>query len=100
LKEGSLLFKNTSKSDTLVLWQLKNYKITTTEEVEEKIIFFRRNTYRKLPLKNTDKTYQFYHRNDLFITYLIEVLREENKFIIYPVIWRNQEEREINTRFD
>ncbi len=95
-----LLFKKEVKPDTLCLLHLKEYKIVSIEGVNNKIKYFERSTHKKKPLKDSDKLYQFYHKNDIFITYLIKVLKGKNRFIIYPVIWKNQGEMEINTRFE
>lgn len=88
-KYGSCLFKNNLKSDTLPLKELSSYNITTMEALEEKITAFRKKTYRKLPPKDNYKLYQAYNKNDIFQTYLIEIINNK-KFVVYPVVWRNQ----------
>ncbi len=65
----------------------KDWKIL--EGVEKKVKDFRFKTYKKRPKNKDDKLYQAYDKNDIFKTYLIEVISKE-KFVLYPVIWRNQ----------
>jgi len=89
LTEGSLLFGDHKKSDTLSICQLKDYPITSIEGVEQKVKDFRYKTYKKSPPDENDKAYQFYNKNDIFETYLIEILNND-KFVVYPVHWRNQ----------
>ena len=84
-----LLFKNTSKSDTLCYKHINDYKTSTMEDVNEKVKEFRYRTYKKKPKSGHDKLYQAYNNNDIFETYIIEIISEE-KFVLYPVIWRNQ----------
>jgi len=86
---GSLLFPKNAKSDTLCYKHIKDYKISTMEDVNEKVKEFRYRTYKKKPKSGHDKLYQAYNNNDIFETYIIEIISEE-KFVLYPVIWRNQ----------
>ena len=51
---------------------------------------FRESTFGKEPANEDDKLYQFYDRNDIFETYLIEII-SKNHFVIYSVKWRNQQ---------
>lgn len=88
-KKGSLLFPNKFKSDTLCYKHLKNYKISTMLDITKKVKDFRYKTYKKRPKSEHDKLFQAYDKNDMFQTYLIEIINKE-KFVIYPVIWRNQ----------
>lgn len=88
--KGVFLFKNAQKSDTLNILKLDDYPITTMEEVDQKVKDFRYKKYGKRPLDENDKAYQFYNKNDIFRTYLIEVIGD-CKIVIYPVIWRNQD---------
>lgn len=84
-----LLFKNNSKSDTLSYKQAKSYKISTIEDLNKKIKNFRIKTYKKRPKNDDDKLFQAYDNNDIFKTYIIEFINDD-KFVIYPVIWKNQ----------
>lgn len=86
---GSLLFPRKYKSDTVNISFLERYKISTEQEVKKKVNEFRYKTYKKLPQKPNSKLYQAYDNNDLFETYLIEVISKD-KFVVYPVFWRNQ----------
>ena len=84
-----LLFENGKSADTLCIKHVKDYPITSMEEVEKKVKDFRLKTYKKRPPNKNDKLYQAYTKNDIFKTYLIEIIGDD-KFVIYPVIWRNQ----------
>jgi hypothetical protein len=86
---GSLLFSKDSKSDTLDISFLESYSITSDDELKNKISEFRRKTYKKLPPKPNSKLYQAYDNNDIFETYLIEIINQK-QFVVYPVFWRNQ----------
>ena len=83
------LFSNEGHADTLSLDKLDLYTISSIKEVEQKIKEFRYKTYKKSPPNKNDKAYQFYTRNDIFETFLIEILNEK-EFVVYPVKWRNQ----------
>ncbi|OUS00355.1 hypothetical protein A9Q86_10290 [Flavobacteriales bacterium 33_180_T64] len=98
-QKGSFIFMDSTKSDTLCLKHFKNYSLSTIADIEKKEKNFKQKMKNKLPLKKENKLHQFYDKNDIFITYLIEVLKDENKFIVYPVLWRNQNISEINTRY-
>jgi len=87
--KGVFLFPSVKKSDTLSICQLKEYRITSIESVKQKVKNFRYKTYKKSPPDENDKAYQFYNKNDIFETYLIEILNND-KFVVYPVHWRNQ----------
>jgi hypothetical protein len=99
LKSGSFLFRKSFKSDTLNLKYLNEYDILTPKQVIKLEEIFREKMRNKLPKTKYDKLYQFYNKNDIFQTYLIESTNDEKRFVVYPVIWRNQEKIEINTRF-
>ncbi|MDG2193962.1 MAG: hypothetical protein P8K77_03725 [Polaribacter sp.] len=88
-KNGSLLFPNKFKADTLCYKHLKDYTVSTIEDIEKKVKDFRYKTYKKRPKSDHAKLYQAYDNNDIFQTYLIEIISNK-KFVIYPVIWRNQ----------
>lgn len=88
-KNGTFLFKNTSKSDTLSLFYLKDYKINSTAEIE-KIEKDWRNRNKKKLIDKYGFPYPRFDKNGIFNTFIIEILENQNKFVIYPVIWRNQ----------
>lgn len=77
-KHISLFYTYSEKADTLCIGDLKNYHFSDLEEINE-----RRNKW-IFDNKRPPAT-----RNGVFQTYLIEVI-SENKFIKYPVIWRNE----------
>lgn len=87
---GVFLFPKGKKADTLCLTKFKNYPVTTMNEVEQKVKAFRYKTYKKSPPHKEDKAYQFYNKNDIFKTYLIEVIGD-GRFVVYPVNWRKQD---------
>ncbi len=86
---GSFLFPDKEKADTLCIKHIKDYPITTMEQVDKKVKDFRLKTYKKRPPNKKAKLYQAYTKNDIFKTYLIEIIGDD-KFVIYPVTWRNQ----------
>jgi hypothetical protein len=86
---GSCLFRDKSKSDTLMIDSLKKYKVLRMVDIKKKVKDFREKTYKKLPMKSNRKLYQAYDNNDIFETFLIEIISKD-KFVIYPVFWRNQ----------
>lgn len=88
-KNGSLLFPNKFKADTLYIKHLSDYKISTMLDVTKKVKDFRYKTYKKRPKSDHAKLYQGYDNNDIFQTYIIEIISAK-QFVIYPVIWRNQ----------
>ena len=66
------------KTDTLCNKHLKDYPFSNLKEIEKK-----RHEWifeNERPPAN---------KNGVFQTYLIEIISEE-KFVIYPVIWRNE----------
>jgi len=75
--------------DTMKIKNLNIFCTITMKEVEQKVQHFREMTYKKWPRHKGDKLYQAYDKNDLFVTYLIEVINAK-QFVIYPVKWRNQ----------
>lgn len=87
--EAVLLHENNKRADTLPLSSLNNYPITTINEVEEQVQDFRRATHKKRPPESDEKLYQAYTKNDIFKTYLIEIIND-CQFVIYPVKWRTQ----------
>jgi len=77
-KHISLFYEQINKTDTLCMKHIKDYKFSNLKEIERKKhewIF-----ENKRPPAN---------KNGVFQIYLIEIISEE-KFVIYPVIWRNE----------
>jgi hypothetical protein len=85
-KDGDMAFfyNRNQKADTLCFKHLKDYTFLNLKEIRKK-----HNNWIDRKFKNSKyKPYNGY-LNSSFITYLIEVISKE-KFIIYPVIWRNE----------
>ena len=76
-----------SKSDTLPISNLKNYKIATLEEIEVLEKKWRRKNKKTL-IKRFGKLYPPFDKNYIFQTYLLEVIND-TQFVTYPVEWRN-----------
>jgi hypothetical protein len=72
------------KADTLCIKHLKDYRFSDLEEIEEKKNNWINKKFNGLKYKPYSGS-----KNGVFQTYLIEVI-SENKFVIYPVIWRNE----------
>lgn len=89
IPSGSLLLPEGKKADTLSIEKMDAYTILTIKGVEKRVKEFRRKTFKKSPESRDVKAYQFYNKNDIFETFLIEVINGR-QFVIYPVIWRNQ----------
>lgn len=83
-KDGSFLYKE--KADTLSICKLKNYKLSSLEEVEILEKEWRKNN-KKAMIKKFGKIYPWYNKNGIFDTYLIEIINDK-QFVIYPVEWR------------
>ncbi len=79
---GKWMFYNyKSKTDTLAISRLKDYKILNLKEINKLEIEYYEKRFGGNPwIKN---------KNWVFHTFLIEVTSEE-KFVVYPVIWRNE----------
>lgn len=91
-KGGSFLWN--SKSDTLSISCLPNYKVSTLDEIEAL-----EKQWWKKNLKILEKKFGIYccppyDKNYIFQTYLIEIINN-NQFVMYPVEWRN-----LNIIFD
>lgn len=84
-QNGSLLYKR--GSDTLPIDKLVNYKISCLEEVEKMEKKWRIDNRNAL-IKKYGKLYPPFNKNGIFETYLIEIISDD-KFVIYPVEWRN-----------
>lgn len=74
----SFFIEKGQSSDTLCYKHLKDYTFSNLKEINEKR--YKWIFKNKRPPAN---------RNGVFQTYLIEIISEE-KFVIYPVIWRNE----------
>jgi len=74
----ALFYDLNYKADTLCIKYLKDYKLLNLEEINKKR--YKWIFDNKRPPAN---------RNGVFQTYLIELISED-KFVIYPVIWRNE----------
>ena len=74
----SFFIEKNKTPDTLCITQLKNYKFSDLQEIDEKR--YKWVFDHKRPPAN---------RNDIFKTFLIEVISRD-KFVIYPVIWRSE----------
>jgi len=83
------LFAKGEHADTLWMDKLDLYAISTFKDVNQKAKDFRYKTYKKNPPNENDKAYQFYNKNDIFETFLIETINDK-QFVVYPVKWRNQ----------
>lgn len=89
IEKGSLLYLKGNRADTLKVGKLNRFTISTFKDIEKKVKEFRYKTYKKSPPSQNDKAYQFYNKNDIFETLLIELIND-NQFVVYPVKWRNQ----------
>ena len=86
-KNGTFLFEDSSKADTLSLRHLKDYRRSTMGDIEA--------LEKRWRIKNKQKfidlfgsPYPLYDKNGIFNTYIIEVLEDSEQFILYPVKWR------------
>jgi hypothetical protein len=70
--------------DTLCFKHLKNYHFSNLKEIREKEISWVEKKYANLKYKPYSGS-----KNAVFKTYLIEIISKK-KFVIYPVIWRNE----------
>jgi len=89
ISKGSLLYSKEEQADTLLMYKLDLYTISTFKDVNQKVKDFRYKTYKISPPNENDKAYQFYNKNDIFETFLIEIINDK-EFVVYPVSWRNQ----------
>lgn len=91
---GSFLFSDKSIADTICISQLKNYKITTIEEVKKTEKKWRQEKFKEVQSKNKKDggytlPYHTFDKNYIFETFIIEIISGE-KFIVYPVTWRGE----------
>ena len=87
-KNISLLYEMKQKSDTLPISKLKNYKITPVTKIDglEKEWYYRN---KEALIKKYTWFINLSDRNAVFKTFLIEIINDK-QFVVYPVIWRNQ----------
>jgi hypothetical protein len=86
-KGGSFLWS--SRSDTLPISKLKNYKFSTLEEIEVLEKKWRIKNKKAL-IKMFGKLYPPFDKNYIFQTYLIEVINNK-QFVQYTVQWRGED---------
>jgi hypothetical protein len=80
----SLFYPYEKLLDTLCVSKLKEYKTLNLKQIKKK-----HNNWIDRKFKNNKiKPYNGYFSSS-FVTYLIEVISEE-QFVIYPAIWRNE----------
>ncbi len=82
---GKWLFYNKNqKTDTLCISHIKDYSFLNLKEIRVKEIDW-------VERKFVTSKYKPYSgsKNAVFNTFLIEIISED-KFVIYPVIWRNE----------
>ncbi|WP_221259282.1 hypothetical protein [Flavobacterium okayamense] len=90
----SFLFKKTSTSDTICITKLKKYKISSSAKIKEIEKKWRKDKFTEVQQKNKREgrltlPYHTFDKNYIFETYLIEKISDD-KFVVYPVIWRGQ----------
>jgi hypothetical protein len=78
-----------TKSDTLPISKLPNYKLSTLEDIEVLERKWRIENKNVL-IKKYGKTYPRFGKNKIFKTYLIEKINK-HKFVIYSVKWRGED---------
>ena len=87
MDKGRFVFSDKDLADTLPLASLKNFKISSTKDIE----VIEKDWWRR----NEEKLRAYYggsyppiDRNGMFITYLIEEIDNEC-IVVYPVSWRD-----------
>lgn len=83
-KHLSLFYRYSEKSDTLCIEHLEDYHFSDLKEIRIKELEWVNRKYKNSKYKPYSGS-----KNAVFQTYLIEVI-SENKFVKYPVIWRNE----------
>lgn len=78
-----------SKSDTLPISKLPNYKFSTLEDIEVLEKRWRVVNKKKL-MKKYGKLYPRFDKNKIFKTFLIEKIND-SQFVIYNVKWRGED---------
>ncbi|MCA0348605.1 MAG: hypothetical protein LCH35_05000 [Bacteroidetes bacterium] len=84
-KNGSLLYKK--GADTLSAASISKFKISSFDEIVELQKIWQLENKKAL-VKKYGKPHPPFDKNGMFETFLIEKICE-NKYVIYPVIWRN-----------
>jgi len=84
-KGGSFLWK--SKSDTLSISCLQNYKVSSLEEIEVLEKQWRKKNRKILKKKFGEYCCPPYDKNGIFQTFLIEIINHD-QLVLYPVEWR------------
>ena len=85
---GIFIFKNEFISDTLSIDKLKKYSFTSLEKIrvlEKKWL----NKNEEELIKKYGFPYPPQNKNSIFENYVIEILKDEDSFVIYPVVWKN-----------
>ena len=90
----SFLFSDNCKADTLSISKLKNYKVSSIEEIKKMEKKWRKERFKEVQKKNKETgTYNLpihtFDKNYIFETYLIEIISDQ-QFVVYPVKWRGQ----------
>ena len=87
--KGTFLFSNNSKADTLSIEKLINYKTFRSKDIDSLVT----NWYKRHKpglIAYYGKVYPPHGKNVIFVTYVIEIVDEQDCFVIYPVKWRNE----------
>jgi hypothetical protein len=87
IKGKSFLWQ--SKSDTLPISRLSNYKFSTLEDIEVLEKKWRDENKTSL-IKKYGKLHPRFDKNKIFKTYLIEEINDR-EFVIYNVKWRGED---------
>lgn len=94
LSGDSFLFSDKSKADTICMSKLNKYKISSIDEIKKTEKKWRKEKFKEVQEKNKKEgkytlPIHTFDKNYIFKTYIIEVISEE-KFILYPVMWRGE----------
>jgi hypothetical protein len=93
---GQILYYRGKNSDTLSITKLKNYKISSINEIEDYERKWKKKKFDEFKLKMEKKSniipkpFHLANKDYIFQTYIIE-LKSNNKFVLYPVEWRDIE---------
>ena len=80
-----LLFPSEARADTLSIENLKKVPFVKTTDVKNLVAMWRKDNHQSL-MDYYDGVYPYFNKNMMFNTFLVET--EEDKIIIYPVVWR------------
>lgn len=94
-KDGSVLFSENSRADTLNIKKLDSFEIQSMKEIKASDKNIQEDMLDKSQKSKDAKLPKAYNRNDFFNTYLIEIINQD-KIVVYPVSWRHQTERIID----